>query len=92
MICWSLLVSIQGSKIVGIEFVEMIILGGLEVWIGCLIATEYKRSKWLALKLRVLLFVLTRPKNWVERLVRITIVHLLLIVCELREQPGHAFN
>jgi hypothetical protein len=57
---------------------------------GCLIAIEYIRSRWLALKFRVLLEVFTRPKNWVERLIGIMIVHLLAIIWELKEQPVHA--
>ena len=68
----------------------MLILGGLGIWIGCRFAIEYMRSRWLELKLRVLLYVLTRPKNLEERLMGILIVHLLAIVLELRGQPEHA--
>ena len=68
-----------GSNIVGIKCVVMLILGGLGIWMGCRIAMEYIRSRWLALKLRVLLYVLTQQKNLEEILIGI-LVHNIYIL------------
>jgi hypothetical protein len=57
--------------------------GGDGICKGCQIATEYAISRKLACRLRVL-SELIQQSNFVAKFVGIKIVHLLVIVLELR--------
>jgi len=55
---------------------------------GCQMTTEYAMSRKLACRLRVL-SGLIRQSNLVAKFVEMKIVHLLMIVLELRWHSGH---